>query len=256
MNFKKLEILKRVVPEKIKRLTWPLYSSFLVEVQKKCIKKIYSRFVKPSDLVFDVGANEGDIADVFLELGAEVVAIEPQPELVKKLKKRFRRNKKIHIIQKGLSDKEEEKTFYINSKDRAISTFFEDWKKQEKYKKKMWDKKLKIKTTTLDKLIDEFGVPKFVKIDVEGFEKNVLKGLHKKPKYISFEFVKSFQNLDDTRECMRIIKRISKKAKFNYCSSEFSELALKEWLDSDKIINLLKENPDKNLEGDIYVKLY
>ena len=48
--------------------------------------RLYSRFVRPGDLVFDIGAHVGDRVASFRRLGAQVVAVEPQPAMVKVLR--------------------------------------------------------------------------------------------------------------------------------------------------------------------------
>jgi hypothetical protein len=47
--------------------------------QRQNERDFYRRFIRPGDLVFDVGANVGKRSAVFLDLGATVVAIEPNP---------------------------------------------------------------------------------------------------------------------------------------------------------------------------------
>src|SRR5213595_567146 len=52
---------------------------------RAAMDRLYTRFVKPGDLVFDVGAHVGDRIAAFRRLGARVVACEPNPPLVKKI---------------------------------------------------------------------------------------------------------------------------------------------------------------------------
>ena len=82
--------------------------------------KFYSQFVKNGNLVFDVGANEGNRTDIYLSIGAKVVAVEPQKDCYTKLEQRF--GNKIELIKKGLGEKEETKTLYI-SDTNLISSF-------------------------------------------------------------------------------------------------------------------------------------
>src|SRR2546423_15434440 len=53
---------------------------------RTAMDRLYGEFVHPGDLVFDVGAHVGDRVAAFRRLGARVVAVEPQPGLVRKLK--------------------------------------------------------------------------------------------------------------------------------------------------------------------------
>ena len=87
-----------------------LYSAAL-DVENKVItvfkkgerKEFYSEFIKEGDVVFDVGANKGNRTVIFLELGAKVVAVEPQKECYEHLTKRF--GDTIELIKLGLLGK-------------------------------------------------------------------------------------------------------------------------------------------------------
>ena len=59
--------------------------------------RLYSRFVKAGDLVFDIGAHVGDRAAVFRRFGARVVAVEPQPALIRTLKLLYGRDPALAI---------------------------------------------------------------------------------------------------------------------------------------------------------------
>ena len=54
--------------------------------RRAAMDRLYSRFVKAGDLVFDIGAHVGDRVAVFRRFGARVVAVEPQPALIRTLK--------------------------------------------------------------------------------------------------------------------------------------------------------------------------
>jgi hypothetical protein len=59
--------------------------------------RLYGSFVRPGDLVFDVGAHIGDRVASFLRLGARVVAVEPQPSMVRALRLLYGRSKSVAI---------------------------------------------------------------------------------------------------------------------------------------------------------------
>jgi len=59
--------------------------------------RLYAQFVRPNDLVFDIGAHVGDRIAAFRRLDARVVAIEPQPALVKTLRLFYGRDRRVTI---------------------------------------------------------------------------------------------------------------------------------------------------------------
>jgi FkbM family methyltransferase len=91
--------------------------------------KINSKYILDTDdLVFDVGAHNGDKTESYLKCGANVVCFEPQNECVANLKRRFLDNNHVHIEHKGLSDQEGKLQLSICTSDPYISTFSERWK--------------------------------------------------------------------------------------------------------------------------------
>jgi hypothetical protein len=107
--------------------------------------------------------------------------------------------------------------------------------------------------TTLDALIRKYGVPHFIKIDVEGYELEVLKGLSSPVNYISFEYMvpECSQNAID---CIKQIMKIDGDRRFNYSVGESMELFFPKWLTAEKMIEHIysKVFQDSGF-GDIYV---
>jgi len=220
------------------------------EIKKS--REFYSQFIKPGSLCFDVGANLGNRTSIFKELGADVVAIEPQTFCCNHLNKIFTNNKNIIIIPKALGEKEGTGQISICEEANVISTMSEKWMKEGRFSKNYhWNTFQKVEITTLDKLIEEFGLPVFCKIDVEGFEKNVLKGLSHKIKYISFEFTKEL--FSESIECLNIIEKIS-DFEVNYSLGESMTLTLNQWVKKSEIIKIINNTYDNNLWGDLYIK--
>lgn len=215
--------------------------------------KFYADFIHQDDLVFDVGANVGNRVEAFLKCNARVVAVEPQPECVKILKAKFKDN--IIIENVGLNDTEGELEMQISS-DSTVSSFNKEYinKTKDRFKYSSWENTIKVPVTTLDKLIAKHGTPKFCKIDVEGFELMVLKGLHSNIPYLSLEYcVPEMQ--DQNIECLNYLHSISPDAKFNYSVGESMAWALNEWQRYDQFINHIKSAEFLNTSfGDIYVK--
>ncbi len=211
----------------------------------------YAAFIKKGDLCFDVGANIGNKTNIFLKLGARVVAIEPQELACQKIQELYEDNKNLVVINKGLAANSGFMELSIGEDRSVLATMSEKWKKEGGFSKSYKGAKLeKVPVTTLDNLISKYGLPKFCKIDVEGFEKEVLKGLTKLIPYISFEFTKEF--LADAKECVDYVSSLG-NATFNYSVGESGELSFKDWVLRAELFEALEKIENKDVWGDIYV---
>ena len=214
----------------------------------------YARFIKPGDLVYDVGANLGNRSKVFLALGAEVVAFEPQPFCADYLANVFRGEPGIRFVRKALGAKVGKAKMYI-SNAHTISSLSPEWidatRKSGRFSAFTWNGTEMVDLTTLDHAIATHGLPSFIKIDVEGYEHDVLSGLSTPVDYLSFEFTYKF--LANTYRCIDHIESLAPDAHFQYSIGESMEFALDDWVDADRMRMIMGEfNRDK--AGDIYVR--
>ncbi len=138
-------------------------------------------------LIFDIGANIGKTAEFFSNCSNMVVCFEANPDLVSILRKKFKRTNVI-VDDRGLSEKAGKMQFMISNSD-TVSTFSRDWIENSRFaQSSSWERSVEVQTTTLDMVIDQYGVPDVVKIDVEGYEYEVLQGLTKLIKNTIFAF--------------------------------------------------------------------
>ena len=216
--------------------------------------QFYSGIVQKNQLDFDVGANYGNRTQPLLNIGASVVAIEPQKKCYEYLEKKF--GNAIQLVTKGLGEKEAIEDFYVASAS-TISSFSKDWidaVKQERFKSYTWSAPVKIPITTLDKLIEKYGKPHFIKIDVEGYELEVLKGLTQAINWISFEYTVPEQT-QKAIDCILQIQKFNPNIQCNYSIEESMEFALSSWLPADAFMQHLSTQEFMITGfGDIYIR--
>ncbi|MCK4292861.1 MAG: FkbM family methyltransferase [Planctomycetes bacterium] len=217
--------------------------------------RFYSQFVNRGDLCFDVGANVGRRTKVLLELNASVVVVEPQEHCMSKLRKKYGGNSNVVLVQKAVGKKEGHAEMMLCD-SCSLSSLSKDWiesvKASGRYSACSWNKIVTVPMVTLDDLISQYGKPAFMKIDVEGYEYQVLKGLSQPIKVICFEFTPEF--MDSAIKCVEHLSKIG-PAKFNYCLDDKpTSFVLSKWYTSEQMREVLGSVCSRSTVGDIYVK--
>ncbi|WP_293336591.1 FkbM family methyltransferase [Microcoleus sp. CAWBG58] len=207
-------------------------------------------FVEAGQIIFDVGANIGQKADFFIGIGAKVICFEPQPNCVEVLNQKYGNNPQITIINKGLAEHPGEMQLSISSDLNVLSTFSDQWK-TGRFAGVNWDREITVEISTLDEMIQLFGCPQFCKIDVEGLEYLVLKGLSQPIPCLSFEFTIEF--IDDAKKSIAHLETLGYK-QFNLAKGEDSHLALTEWVSGSRLFESILSSNEHQLWGDIYAK--
>ena len=225
--------------------------SFIKSYFKKKKSHDVLKLLNSGDLFFDVGAHLGEKSKKILDKNLKIVMLEPLPQCVKQLKESFKNSKNVEILEKAVGRTVGNMTLEVNSKMPTISTMAKHWK-NGRFSNQKWDQIISVEVTTLDHLIKIYGLPNYIKIDVEGFELDVLLGLSQKAGIISFEFTSEF--LDQSIKCLNHLKKIG-YSEFNLSIGESRKFFF-EWSNADNLILNLTNESKKNklLWGDIYCK--
>jgi len=213
--------------------------------------RLYSQFVQPGDLVFDIGAHVGDRIAALRRMDARVVALEPQPALAFTLNLLYGRDRNVTIERKAIGRNTGTMRMMINIDNPTISTasdaFVHAARDAAGWEGQVWDKSIEVPATTLDALIATHGRPSFIKIDVEGFEEEALAGLTQPVKALSFEFT-TIQR-DVARACVERCVSLG-FLRFNAALGESQELG--EWRSAKTMARWLHDLPHAANSGDIY----
>jgi len=107
--------------------------------------------------------------------------------------------------------------------------------------------RMEVETVSLEELILRHGIPFFVKVDVEGHEPRVLRGLQRPVRYLSFE-INLPEFLPEGLDCVEILDRLSSSGRFNYSVDCQRGLALGDWLDKEEFSRVLRECCETSVE--------
>jgi len=211
----------------------------------------FSTLLEHNSLCFDVGANIGEKSEVLLKTGASVVAFEPQLNCVEKIKARCRPYRDhLRICQSALGSEPGEAELYV-SHNNAVSSFFQDWSEDSTIK-------AQVTVITLDQAIAQFGKPSYCKIDVEGWELQVLRGLTQPIPLISIEYHLGDREIDIVRNCLAYLSQFG-ELKINITTAETLMFTLQEWVSLEKFLELFPGTFRDKYEyryGDIFIRIF
>ena len=223
---------------------------------KEAMDALYSRFLGPGDLAFDIGAHVGDRISSFRRLGARVVALEPQPLLMRALRLIHGRDRDVLLLPAAAAETVGELVLRINTRNPTVSsasgTFVFRADGALGWEGQTWDDEVTVPALTLDRLIAKVGPPQFVKIDVEGYEDYVLAGLSQAVPVLSFEFTTIA--MDVALRCLDVLSALGNYG-FDVAFGESQQMAFERWLRRDEMAEFLRHVPHSANSGDIYARL-
>ncbi|MCA9998832.1 MAG: FkbM family methyltransferase [Anaerolineales bacterium] len=213
--------------------------------------RFYGQFIRPGDLCFDIGAHVGNRMRLWHKLGGCIVGVEPQPQLMRLLRQSYGRFSTITLVEQAIGAEPGEATLYVSERTPTVTSLSAAWitavSQDPTFAHVQWNQQITVLVTTLDALIAEFGVPAFCKIDVEGYELEVLRGLSQPLPALSFEYVAATMPL-----ALACIDRLAELGnyEFNWSEGEQHRWQTAVWLSPAEIKQRLLSIDSGS--GDIY----
>lgn len=214
--------------------------------RRNMIARFYSQFLNPGDLIFDIGANIGVYAESLQSIGARVVAVEPNPECAQQIGWTTS-TEWVTVVNAAVGDKIGTGKLFVNEAN-VLSSMSSEQVRAER--RKAWVREIDVSVVTIDSLIDRYGMPRFIKLDVEGFEVEVLSGMSRQPEYLSFEF--HGNNLAKVQACF---EKLSPLSQYDFVIEEPTKLEIGRWVEQAELLNCLKQLRGLGVFGDVIAKV-
>jgi FkbM family methyltransferase len=228
----------------------------LIPWRQRRLRRLYANLVRPGDLAFDVGAHVGNRTRALSRLGCRVVAIEPQPDFARFLRLTLARADRVEVVEAAVGDHPGRSVLSISDRTPTVTTLADDWRRDRAgdpgFASVRWNRQVDVAVTTLDALIDRFGMPAFVKIDVEGHEPSVLAGLSHAVRAVSFEYLPGVQTRVET--CVARLETQG-RYRFNWSEGERHRFGSAQWVGGEELLARLAAGPMQTTCGDVYARL-
>ena len=216
-------------------------------------KTFFARWVGPDSLCFDIGAHVGDRTSTWLALGARVVSLEPDPQYYAYLSRKLGNDPSWVGLPQALAAEEGHATLFQSKRNGMVSSLSSSWDAEIEAIDAQgfrFDEQTDVSTIRLDALIERYGMPDFMKLDIEGMERTVLETASKLPGALSFEYYPTRQ--EDAQRCIEAIEAQG-TCRYQFVSRETFTFAWSSWLSAAEAI-LRIQATSQAIAGDVYAE--
>ena len=215
----------------------------------------YADIAKAGDLCFDVGAHLGNRTRVLAALGCTVVAVEPHPYLAKYLRAKFAKNPNVIVEEAAVAALAGVTTLYYSPRNLTISSLELDWPETliGRPSGTRFSEGVTVAAVTLGDLIAKHGIPKYLKLDIEGADLAVLETLAQPLNVISFEHVPHLHA--QTAAAVAILEKLA-PYRFNYFPRETHRFRLASAVSGAELLEALREPSARKWSADVFAFRY
>jgi len=185
-----------------------------------------------------------------LALGARVVSFEPQPNCFREMKARCGPSRRLTAVNAAVGALPGRRSMYVKE-NPSVSSLMPDWDSTN------LREVIQVPVTTLDEAIDRYGVPQFCKIDVEGYELEVLKGLSRPLPVVSIEYHLNEKDITKIFNCVDYLSRLG-ELEINITLGEKMQFTWPKWVAYESFRNYFPSRAPRTEScgyGDLFIRI-
>lgn len=235
--------------------SWIVY--YCIPFRRRWQIAFYRRLINsPNGTIYDIGAHLGSRTRVFLALGHPVVAVEPQRRFFEIIADKLAEQPNCVLIHGAVGAESGTADIQISDRYPTVSSLSPSWigagVAAGVLKGVSYNRSETVRVYSMGELMELYGSPAFIKIDVEGFEYEVIRGLRTPVPALSFEIVPS--SLDLTTRCVEHLEGLG-RYRYLFTRAERTRFVESRPWKAHELLAYLGSiaMPDRN--GDIYAFL-